>query len=79
MYSHILCMSVVFVVIYMQVKEDINTLIHALTPILYITKSGVPKPPFLDPSVIQHWIDKVRSFFLLTMMMCESICCSQVH
>ncbi len=48
-----------------QVKEDIDALIHALTPILYITKNSVPKPPFLDPSVIHHWIDKVCLFFLL--------------
>lgn len=45
--------------IYSQVKEDIDALIHALTPILYITKTGVPRPPFLDPSVIQHLTDKV--------------------
>jgi hypothetical protein len=45
------------------VKEDIDALIHILTPILYITKTAVPKPPFLDPSVIQHLTDKVCLFF----------------
>jgi hypothetical protein len=49
----------------LQVKEDIDALIHALTPILYIIKTGVPKPPFLDPSVIQHLTDKVCLFFSL--------------
>jgi hypothetical protein len=34
-------------------------MIHALTPVLYVTKTGVPKPPFLDPSVIQQLTDKV--------------------
>ena len=32
---------------------------QTLTPILYCTKTGVPKPPFLDPSIIQQLIDKV--------------------
>lgn len=35
-------------------------MIHALTPILYLTKKGVPKPPFLDPSIIQQLNDQVR-------------------
>jgi hypothetical protein len=34
-------------------------MVHALTPVLYATKRGVPKPPFLDPSIIQQLIDKV--------------------
>jgi hypothetical protein len=34
-------------------------MIHALTPVLYVTKTGVPKPPFLDPSIIQQLRDKV--------------------
>jgi hypothetical protein len=34
-------------------------MIHALTPVLYVTKTGVPKPPFLDPSIIQQLMDKV--------------------
>ncbi len=48
-----------------QVKEDIDALIHTLTPILYITKTGVPKPPFLDPNVIQHLTNKVCQLFSL--------------
>ncbi|CAF1331932.1 unnamed protein product, partial [Rotaria sordida] len=47
------------------VKEDIDALIHALTPILFITKSGVPRPPFLDPGVVQHLIDKPATLNLL--------------
>jgi hypothetical protein len=34
-------------------------MIHALTPVLYVTKTDVPKPPNLDPSVIQQLTDKV--------------------
>ncbi|CAM4859349.1 unnamed protein product [Rotaria socialis] len=47
------------------VKEDFNTLIHVLTPILFITKTGVPKPPFLDPGVIHHLTDKPGTLNLL--------------
>ncbi|CAF3576078.1 unnamed protein product [Rotaria sp. Silwood1] len=50
------------------VKEDIDALIHALTPILFITKSGVPKPPFLDPGVIQHLTDKPGTLNLLQLL-----------
>ncbi len=34
-------------------------MIHALTPVLYLTKRGAPKPPFLDPSVVQQLMEKV--------------------
>ncbi len=57
LYSHSISKRYLFSSV--QVKEDIDALIHALTPILYITKSSAPKPPFLDPSVIHHWTDKV--------------------
>ena len=40
-------------------------MIHALTPVLYVTKTGVPKPPFLDPSIIQQLEDRVSIFFVL--------------
>jgi hypothetical protein len=42
-------------------------MIHALTPVLYVTKTGVRKPPFLDPSIIQQLTDKVSVvlFFIM--------------
>lgn len=45
-----------------QVKEDLDILVHALTPILFMIKPGVPKPPFLDPNSLQPLTDKVRLF-----------------
>jgi hypothetical protein len=63
--SNHVCRNILYrlsILFYSQVKEDIDALIHALTPILYIIKSSVPKPLFLDPSVIQHWTDKVCLF-----------------
>ena len=45
-----------------QIKADLESLIHALTPVLYFTKTGAPKPPFLAPTIIQQLTDKVRSF-----------------
>ena len=45
-----------------QIKTDLESLIHALTPVLYFTKTGAPKPPFLAPTIIQQLTDKVHSF-----------------
>ena len=44
-------------------KEDLEAMIHVLTPVLYLTKTGVPKPPFLDPSIIQQLTNKVYILF----------------
>lgn len=53
-------------------------MIHALTPILYLTKRGVPKPPFLDPSIIQQLTDKVRSMGISSRFPCIFLS-SQAH
>jgi hypothetical protein len=49
-------------------------MIHILTPVLYITKTGVPKPPFLDPSIIQQLTDKVCLFIKIIEEICFVYC-----
>ncbi|CAF2086107.1 unnamed protein product [Rotaria magnacalcarata] len=54
------------------IKEDLDSMIHALTPVLYLTKTGVPKPPFLDPSIIQQLTDKPGTLNLLPLFGCTT-------
>jgi hypothetical protein len=65
-FDHV-CMNILLLLIQFlidfQVQEDIDTLIYALAPILFITKTNVPKPPFFNPNVIEHLTDKVCLFF----------------
>lgn len=42
------------ILFYYQIKEDIEALLLALSPILYIFHRDIPKPHVLHPNVIQN-------------------------
>ncbi|CAF1016771.1 unnamed protein product [Rotaria sordida] len=51
-----------------KVKEDIETLLLALSPILYIFHQDIPKPHILHPNIIQNLAIKPETLKLLPLL-----------